>query len=94
MYILGAHIITLYSGMPFSAFVKDRIFSPLGMSSTTYSSQEAAHLGNVTHTFTPVPVKPYWYESRRIPFWSEDKNPSGLMDGPSGVISNTVDMVS
>ena len=42
MYVAAAHIIAVYSAQPFRDFVKERIFNPLNMTSTTYSGDEAA----------------------------------------------------
>lgn len=89
MYVLGSHIISTYSGKPFTEFVRERIFVPLGMTSTTYSGKEAARTGNFSHTFTL-----HGTQIRRIPFLFDDDGISEFIAGPGGVISNTVDMVS
>ena len=89
MYVVGAHIISTYSGKPFTQFVRERIFKPLKMTSTTYSGKEAKLTGNFSHAFT-------LHESniRRIPFPFEDENISEFIAGAGGIISNTGDMVS
>jgi CubicO group peptidase (beta-lactamase class C family) len=66
-------------------FVKERIFTPLGMSSSTFSELEASKDGRLTHTFSR--------EGRRIPFWISDSSKT-LFAGPAGVISNAQDMVT
>ena len=88
MYVLGAHIISTYSGKPFTKFVKERIFDPLGMTSTTYSGKEAARSGNFSDSFTI-----YQNRVRRIPFWFEDESVSDFIAGAGGIISSTVDIV-
>ncbi|KAH8093156.1 beta-lactamase/transpeptidase-like protein [Cristinia sonorae] len=82
MFILAAHIIATYSGKPYKTFVKERIFDPLGMSSTTFSAQEAERSGHFSQAFTT--------DNRRIPFWLADIEE--LITGAGGIISNTVDM--
>ena len=80
----ATHIIATYSGQLYTEFVKERIFDPLGMTSTTFSVDEAIRSGKFTQM---------WFISgRRIPYWfSEDI--MQLNAGPGGVISNVVDMV-
>ncbi|KII95457.1 hypothetical protein PLICRDRAFT_170107 [Plicaturopsis crispa FD-325 SS-3] len=83
MYTLGSYIIGLYSGKPYTEFVKDRIITPLNMSSTTYSLAAAKGQGKMTQAWTQT--------GRRIPQWLPDE----LMDlnaGPGGVISSAEDM--
>ncbi len=88
MYVVGAHIISTYSGKPFTRFAKERIFVPLGMTSTTYSGKEAARSGNFSQSFTI-----HEETIRRIPFSLEDESVSELIAGAGGIISNTVDIV-
>ncbi len=85
MYVLGAHIITTYSGEPFTKFVKERIFIPLSMTSTTYSGKEAARSGHFSQAFTM-----HEDDIRRIPFLFEDETVSDFIAGPAGIISHTV----
>ncbi|OBZ74859.1 Penicillin-binding protein 4* [Grifola frondosa] len=85
MYVLGAHIISTYSGSPFTSFVKERIFVPLNMSATTYSSREAAQSGLFSQSWTSQ-------GQRRIPFWFDVDSISDLIAGPGGIISSVVDM--
>jgi CubicO group peptidase (beta-lactamase class C family) len=65
MYMLGAHLISLYSGMPYTEFVKERIWDRLDMSSTTFSAANASKEGNLTQSWTA--------QGRRIPFWIPDE---------------------
>ncbi|KAI0063204.1 beta-lactamase/transpeptidase-like protein [Artomyces pyxidatus] len=66
-------------------FVTDRIFTPLNMSSTTFSFNAANASGKATQTFTA--------SGRRIPWWITDSEVE-LVAGPGGVISSVVDMSS
>lgn len=85
MYILGSHIISTYSGRPYTQFARERIWEPLNMNSTTFSPVQAAKSGKRTQTWTA--------DGRRIPFWFSDDDMVDLNAGPGGVISNVVDMV-
>ncbi len=85
MYMVGAHIIAKLTNMPYPSFVESRIFSPLNMSSTTFSPSKAAKTGKLTQSWT-------WRGPRRIPFWFPDEV-AELFAGAGGVISNAVDMV-
>ncbi|KAI0087730.1 beta-lactamase/transpeptidase-like protein [Irpex rosettiformis] len=83
MFMLTSHIISLYSGKPYIEFVRERIFSPLDMSTTTFSESEALKSGLLTHSFNIV--------GRRLPFWFPD-SVKVLNAGPGGVISSTHDL--
>lgn len=89
MYVLGSYIISTYAGKPFHEFVEERIFSPLNMTSTTYSGITASANGKFSQPFTF-----YLNETRRIPFAFNTQALSDVIAGPGGIISNTVDMVS
>ena len=67
-------------------FVRQRIWQPLNMNSTTYYPSEAAAAGKLSQFWTGN-------NGRRIPPWFADENVS-LNAGPGGVISSTADMVS
>ncbi|KAI0821223.1 beta-lactamase/transpeptidase-like protein [Irpex lacteus] len=84
MYILASHIIATYSGLPFTQFVKQRIFTPLRMSTTTYSQTEASERGLLTQFFNA--------EGRRIPFWYPEHSEE-MIAGAGGVISSVHDLV-
>lgn len=84
MYVLGAHLIAMYSGMSYPDFVEARILNPLDMSSTTFYENEASS-GNLTQAWTS--------NGRRIPFFISE-NLVLLNGGPGGVISSSVDMVT
>jgi CubicO group peptidase (beta-lactamase class C family) len=85
MYVLAAHLITKYSGIPFTSFVSDRIFLPLRMNSTTYRPSLASTSGNFTQSWTAF--------GRRIPNWFDDAVVENLLAGPAGIISSARDMV-
>ncbi|CAL1697760.1 unnamed protein product [Somion occarium] len=83
MYMLGSHLVSKYSGMPYTEYIKTRIFDPLNMKSTTFSESVASRDGKLTQTWTRF--------GRRIPFWFSDDMVE-LNSGPGGVISSVVDM--
>jgi CubicO group peptidase (beta-lactamase class C family) len=83
MFMLSSYIISHYTGS-YTAFVKDRIFSPLNMNSTTFSPSEAVRSGEMTQAWTK--------SGRRIPQWSTDELME-LIAGPGGIISSGEDMV-
>lgn len=85
MYVLGAHIVSKYSGKPYTTFVKERIFSPLNMSSTTFFAQEAMRFQHFSQAFTT--------HKRRIPYWFEENSAAELIAGAGAILSTTVDMV-
>ena len=86
MYVLGAHIITTYSGKPYHEYVQERIIKPLDMSSTVQYAQDVAPGDHIAHAFTAG--------SRRTPLLFESEHMATLLGGAGGIISNTVDMVS
>ncbi|CCM00547.1 uncharacterized protein FIBRA_02581 [Fibroporia radiculosa] len=83
MYVMGAHIVTIYSGMSFTTFVKKRILVPLGMHSSTYFLSEAEKTGQLSQSWAST--------GRLIPPWLKD-TVAETIAGPGGLISNVVDM--
>ena len=83
MYVVGAHVISKYTGS-YANFATERIFKPLGMILTTFSRDEAAKSGELTQTWTA--------HGQRIPYWNTGEKE--LIAGPGGVISSAVDLVS
>ncbi|KAI1784867.1 beta-lactamase/transpeptidase-like protein [Ganoderma leucocontextum] len=83
-YFFAAQIVTAYSGKTFQEFVKERIFDPLNMTSTTYSTQEANVTGHLSQSWA--------YIGRRIPIIIDDPATANLIAGGGGVLSNAVDM--
>lgn len=84
MYMVAVHVVTTYSGQSYTSFVEERIFAPLGMTSSTFSLAKAEASGKLTQGWTE--------EGRRVP-WRFDAETATLIAGPGGVISNAVDMV-
>ncbi|KAG5634599.1 hypothetical protein H0H81_001413 [Sphagnurus paluster] len=98
MYTLASYLPTLLlpSKIPFARYVKQNIFDPLGMKSTTYSYQVAksGHLAdgmarqdiNFTDPLgSGIP--------RALPFWSTQGGEDGnIMSGAGGIASNAVDL--
>jgi CubicO group peptidase (beta-lactamase class C family) len=85
MYVTAAHIVSTYAGS-FTTFVKERIFDPLNMTSTTYSLSEAVRSGEITQAWTSMA------NGRRIPHWFDDEV-NQLIAGAGGIISSAADMV-
>jgi CubicO group peptidase (beta-lactamase class C family) len=84
MYTVGADIVSTLSGMGYADFVKERIFKPLGMSSSTHSPDAAIKTGKFTDTWTS--------SGRLIPPWVKEDF-ADLVAGPAGVISSVEELV-
>jgi len=84
MYIVGANIVSMLSGMSYADFVKERIFKPLGMKSSTYSIDAAIKTGKFTDTWTS--------SGRLIPPWVKEDF-ADLMAGPAGLVSSVEELV-
>jgi len=84
MFSTGAYIVKKYSSTnDYPAFINDRIFTPLGMKSSTFSASAAQGSGNLSQSWTA--------HSQRIPFWYTDFSVDTIA-GAGGVISNVVDL--
>ncbi|KAG9311213.1 beta-lactamase/transpeptidase-like protein [Chiua virens] len=83
MYMVASHVIATYSGQPYTSFVEERVFSPLGMTSSTFSPTKAEAFGKFTQGWSE--------DGRRIPECF-DENMAFMMAGTGGIISNAVDM--
>nr|VWO99815.1 Polyketide synthase [Ganoderma boninense] len=82
-YVLGAYLIEHYTNTTLAKFVSERIFAPLGMSSSTYIPSVAAASGKLTQS---------WHRNgRRIPFWFDEQIAS-FNGGAGGVISSVTDL--
>ena len=84
MFMLGAHIVSQYTNGTYADFATERIFKPLGMSSTTFWPSEAQSSGKLTERWTK--------DGRLIPFWFNDEM-TALKAGPGGIMSSAEDMV-
>ena len=84
MYMLGAHLVSTYSGILYTDYVQERILSPLNMSSTTFSPDEAFETGRRSQSWTGP--------GRLIPFWMTD-DMTDLAAGMGGLVSNVEDLV-
>ncbi|KAI9509853.1 beta-lactamase/transpeptidase-like protein [Russula earlei] len=83
MYMVGSYIVSTLSGMRYPDFVGSRIFTPLGMSSSTFSIDAAVQTGRFTETWTSF--------GRLIPPWLHEEFVD-LMAGAVGVISSVEDL--
>lgn len=94
MYMVAAHLVSVYSNRPFPEFVRERIFQPLGMHSTTMSPAEATRFGNLSHAWSSPLLNGsnHTIDGRRMPFWFAEET-ARLSSGAGGVISNAEDMV-
>lgn len=92
--MVAAHLISVYSNRPFPEFVRERIFQPLGMHSTTMSPAEATQSGNLSHAWSPPLLNGsnHTIDGRRLPFWFAEET-ARISSGAGGVISNAEDMV-
>lgn len=85
MYMFASQIVTTYSGMKFQDFVKERIFDPLNMTSTTYSVAVANASGLLSQSWA--------FNGRRIPISIGNPSSEDLIAGAGGILSNALDMV-
>jgi CubicO group peptidase (beta-lactamase class C family) len=83
MYAVGAYVVSTLTSIRFADFVNNRIFKPLGMTSSTYSIDAALRTGRFTNTWTSF--------GRLIPPWIEEDFVD-LVAGPAGVISSAEDL--
>ncbi|KAG2069269.1 beta-lactamase/transpeptidase-like protein [Suillus decipiens] len=83
MFMAAAHIIETYSAQTYTSFVEDRVFTPLGMSSSTFSPAKARKTGRFTQGWTS--------DGRLFPLCFTEQTVA-LMAGAGGVISSAVDM--
>src|SRR6266436_8188561 len=83
MYMVGAYIVSILTGIRYPDFVNSRIFKPLGMASSTYSIESALQTGRFTNTWASF--------GRLIPPWIEEEFVD-LIAGSDGVISSVEDL--
>jgi CubicO group peptidase (beta-lactamase class C family) len=65
--MLAQHLVERYSGQNLSSFATERIFGPLNMSSTTYSTDEASATGRLTQSFSSTRRIPTWFRTTDMP---------------------------
>ncbi|KLO14681.1 beta-lactamase/transpeptidase-like protein [Schizopora paradoxa] len=82
-YIVGAYIISEYSGMPYPNFLRERVLKPLGMNSTFCSPEEIESHRDLSHAWTA--------EGRRLPYWFDEKR-AALAAGAASVASSPIDL--
>ncbi|KAJ7144400.1 beta-lactamase/transpeptidase-like protein [Mycena epipterygia] len=98
MYTLLSYFPPLLVGIQFEKYVNDFILAPLGMQSTTYSSERAARSGNLADGMARDSVNRTRDvfgagRVRAIPYWAPSKDGEGYyFSGAGGVISNANDM--
>ncbi|KAJ7144406.1 beta-lactamase/transpeptidase-like protein [Mycena epipterygia] len=98
MYTLLSCLPPLLVGIQFEKYVNDFILAPLGMQSTTYSSEHAAKSGNLADGMARDSVNRTRDvfgagRVRAIPYWAPSKDGEGhSFSGAGGVISNAKDM--
>lgn len=99
MYITGAFIVQHYSGIQFPDFVEDRIFTPLGLRSSTFDPVVAFESGQLAEGFmvyeTNATEGEGWAKNkyRPIPYWCDTQD-ARVNAGAGGIISSAEDMVS
>src|ERR1044072_8752879 len=82
MYVVAAEVVARVSGMTFQEFVARRIFAPLGMSDSLFTSAELAQRPNVTGSH----LIEHGVARETEPYWSPDPL------GAAGVQSSVADM--
>ena len=87
MYALAGLIVEKYANQSLPSYVKEHIFDPLGMTSTSYDAVSAEAAGSLSQSFTT-----FNGTTRRIPLWMDD-NAQRVIGAAGGVVSNIVDMV-
>lgn len=79
----AAEVVAKLSGTNFTDYVQQRLFAPLEMNATTYSTLQATHSGHMSQ---------YWNaDGRRIPY-AFPESAEGIVAPAGGVISNIVDL--
>lgn len=98
MYITASLIVKRLSGIPYPDFVRDHIFAPLGLSSTTFNITAAKASGHLAEGFAVVKSNVSdgegWFKHtfKPIPFFLPESS-AELNAGPGGVITSARDLV-
>lgn len=85
LYYVVAYIISKYTAGSYAAFVRQRIFDPLNMTSSTFSFDKASKSGKLSQSW----VDPGHVVPSLLTAQSEE-----LLAGGIGVISNVADLAS
>ncbi|KIK54979.1 hypothetical protein GYMLUDRAFT_99753 [Collybiopsis luxurians FD-317 M1] len=100
MYTVLSYIPEVLLKVPFTRYVKEHIFVPLGLKSTTYSAHEAQENGNLACGFGREHVnrtEDIFSRGipRAMPYWSRDAGENGsISSGFGGVISSAKDIAT
>ncbi|RDB26831.1 Gigasin-6 [Hypsizygus marmoreus] len=100
MYIVLSYLppLLLPAKTPFARYVKEHIFNPLGMASTTYAYDRANKSGQLADGMARrgfnVTENPFGGIPAAIPFWWPADEDGNASSGPGGVISSAVDMAT
>ncbi|KAF5375386.1 hypothetical protein D9615_007946 [Tricholomella constricta] len=98
MYITLSHLPELLVGKPFGRYVKENIFEPLGMNSTTYSYQLANSNGQradgMAREGIDVYKDPFAGTPRAAQYWTSQTGgeDGSVVAGAGGVITSAADM--
>ncbi|KAE9386331.1 beta-lactamase/transpeptidase-like protein [Gymnopus androsaceus JB14] len=98
-YTILSYIPEVLLKIPFARYVKEHIFDPLGLNSTTYSGDVASETGNLADGFgrEGINISKNIFRSgtpRALPYWNMIGGEDGdVISGAGGVISSAKDMV-
>ncbi|KAG5642300.1 hypothetical protein DXG03_003044 [Asterophora parasitica] len=98
MYITLSHLPELLVGKPFGRYVKENIFEPLGMTSTTYSYQLAdsnrQRADGMAREGLDVYTDPFAGTPRAVKYWTSQTGgeDGSVLAGAGGVITSAADM--
>ncbi|KZT55799.1 beta-lactamase/transpeptidase-like protein [Calocera cornea HHB12733] len=93
MYSVITRVIGKYSNMSYTSFVESRIFTRLGMTSTTFHPERAWQSRDWVQLWVRE-AGPYYNQTRVVPWYLEERAVDGPVSGPGGVVSNTKDMAT
>ncbi|KAG5646096.1 hypothetical protein DXG03_004335 [Asterophora parasitica] len=100
MYITLSHLPDLLVGKPFGRYIRDNIFVPLGMNSTTYSVDLANSNGQradgMSREGLDPYVDPFAGTPRAVRYWASPINgeDGNVLAGAGGVITSAKDMAT
>ncbi|KAG5639773.1 hypothetical protein H0H81_000053 [Sphagnurus paluster] len=100
MYITLSRLPEILTGKPFARYVKDNIFTPLGMNWTTYSYQlansEGQRADGMTREGLDVYTDPFAGTPRATKYWTSmtGGEDGSVLAAAGGVITNAIDMAT